>query len=123
MDRTPSPLRAVFKPSILSTGPTQIPELDGYNRIYDNLDVTNTSQKVGRPRTRRGPRGKIADALREARAVHGWAQARAAASLGIPQSVLAGWESGTHRPQGLALRYLLEVWIPRSLDAGKEQDQ
>jgi len=72
--------------------------------------------KVGRPRTKRGPRGKIAEALRAARAARGVTQARAAAELGITQPVLAGWESGARRPSGLALRYLCEVWIPRSLD-------
>lgn len=75
--------------------------------------------KSGRPRQRRGPRGKIAEQLRAVRAARGWSQVRAAENLGVPQSVLAEWESGTARPRALALRYLLEVWIPRNL-AGQE---
>lgn len=79
--------------------------------------------KVGRPRAKRGPRGKLAEALRAARWARGMSQAEAAADLGIVQPVLAKWESGARRPSGLALRYLLEVWIPsapaRANDGGK----
>lgn len=72
--------------------------------------------KVGRRRTRRGPRGKLAEALREARKARGLSQHAAAADLAIPQSALGAWESGARRPSGLALRYLVEVWIPESLE-------
>ena len=79
--------------------------------------------KVGRPRAKRGPRGKLAEALRAARWARGMSQAEAAADLGIVQPVLAKWESGARKPAGLALRYLLEVWIPnapaRANDGGK----
>ena len=40
--------------------------------------------------------------------------------LGIAQPVLAMWESGSRKPTGLALRYLLEVWIPRCLEGREE---
>ena len=76
--------------------------------------------KVGRPRTTRGPRGKLAEALRAARAARGITQAEAAANLGVPQPTVAGWESGARKPAGLALRYLLEVWIPRSFEGREE---
>ena len=83
-----------------------------------------TPPKVGRPRSRRGPRGKLAEALRAARAARGLSQAQAAEDLGIGQPVLARWESGSHKPTGLARRYLLEVWIPKALgerDSGANQ--
>ena len=76
--------------------------------------------RIGRPRTKRGPRGRVAEALRTARAALGVTQAEAAVELGIAQPVLAKWESGSRRPSGLALRYLLEVWIPRSIEGRKE---
>lgn len=83
------------------------------------MGVVATRKKPGRPRLRRGPRGKIADALRSARAARGMSQPQAARELGISTSRLANWETGESRPRGLALRYLLEVWIPRSLE-GRE---
>ena len=78
------------------------------------------SPRIGRPRTTRGPRGKVAEALRAARAARALTQAAAAEELGIVQPVLAAWESGARRPSGLALRYLVEVWIPRSLEGRNE---
>lgn len=66
--------------------------------------------KSGRPRSRKGPRGKLAEALREARAARGLSQHAAAEELGVSQSVLAVFESGARRPRGLALRGLL-CWI------------
>jgi len=82
--------------------------------------VSMNAPRIGRPRTTRGPRGKVAEALRAARAARRLSQAQAATELGIVQSVLARWESGARRPAGLALRYLIEVWIPRSLEGRKE---
>ena len=83
--------------------------------------VSMNATRIGRPRTKRGPRGIVAEALRAARAARGFSQARAAAELGLAQPTFARWESGSRRPSGLALRYLLEVWIPRSLEGRKEE--
>ena len=74
-----------------------------------------SAHRVGRPRSRKGPRGKLAEALRAARAARGMTQHEAAEELGVDQGAFAKWESGSRHPSGLALRYLLEVWIPRSL--------
>ena len=74
-----------------------------------------TFHRLGGPRSRKGPRGKLAEALRAARAARGMTQHEAAADLGVGQPAFAKWETGSRRPSGLTLRYLLEVWIPRSL--------
>ena len=83
-----------------------------YARWY-YLGVDPTA-KGGRPRTKRGPRGKFAEDLRAARWARGMSQAQAAADLGILQPVFARWESGARKPSGLALRYMTEVWIPNA---------
>ena len=79
-----------------------------------------TPGKIGRPRARRGPRGKLAEALRAARAARGMTQAEAAEELRIDQAVLARWEGGARQPKGLSRRYLEEVWIPL---ADREQNR
>ena len=72
----------------------------------------------GRPRQRRGPRGRLAGAVRAARAARGWTQAEAASQLGVARETLARWETGSAKPRGLALRFL-EEWAAR---ARKETD-
>lgn len=78
--------------------------------------------KPGRPRTRRGARGSLAEAMRAVREARGWTQEQAAHDLGITRSRLAMIETGAFKPRGLALRFLLETWIPRSLE-GREEDK
>ena len=72
---------------------------------------------MGRPRTRRGPRGRFADRFRAARAARGLTQEGAAGSLGVGIASVARWEAGTHRPRGIVLR-VVEEWIVRSPKGG-----
>lgn len=72
---------------------------------------------AGRPRTRRGPRGKLAESLRQARSTLGWTQAEAATALGTTQPTWARWESGSAKPRGVALR-LLADWAERMVREG-----
>lgn len=83
---------------------------------WNNAPVSGSSKRPGRPRTRKGPRGKLGKLLRAARAARGVTQAEAAEDLGIDRATLAEYETGSSRPVGLALRYLMEVWIPRSYE-------
>lgn len=87
------------------------------------LEMEGPIGRAGRPRQRRGRRGKLGELLRAARAARGLSQEAAARELGIARTMLAQYETGAQRPVGLALRYLLEVWIPRSLEErGSEGD-
>ncbi|MGK0482457.1 MAG: DNA-binding transcriptional regulator YiaG [Planctomycetota bacterium] len=81
--------------------------------------MTVPDSPAGRPRLEPGPRGQIAEALRKARSRLGWSQVEAAKDLGVPQSTLAAWESGSKRPSHLARRYLVEVWIPKSKETSR----
>lgn len=83
--------------------------------MHNNGDMDGPIGRSGRPRKLRGPRGKVGDLLRAARAARGLSQVAAARELGIDRATLGQYETGSARPVGLARRYLLEVWIPRSL--------
>ncbi|QDV07291.1 Helix-turn-helix domain protein [Planctomycetes bacterium Poly30] len=89
------------------------------DNLYHYIHMTVPDSPAGRPRLEPRPRGKVAEALRKARSRFGWSQVEAAKDLGIPQSTLAAWESGSKRPSHLAQRYLDEVWIPKSKEAGQ----
>lgn len=67
-----------------------------------------------RPRQKKGPRPAIAQRLRAARETRGLTQIAAARELGIADTTLASWESGTRRPSTLARRYL-EAWAAACL--------
>jgi DNA-binding transcriptional regulator YiaG len=69
---------------------------------------------MNRPRSRRGPRGKFAERLREARAALGITQAEAARALSVSALSVARWETGSQHPRGPALRFV-ELWIARAL--------
>lgn len=71
--------------------------------------------KRGRPRTRRGPRGKLATALIAARARRGMTQAQAAEALGLAWTTLARYETGSRVPRGPARRWI-EQWIAEGAD-------
>ena len=64
---------------------------------------------VGRPRERKGRRGKLADELREARRLAGISQDTAALQLGVARVTIARWETGAFRPRGPALRFV-QLW-------------
>lgn len=64
----------------------------------------------GRPRKRRGPRGRFAHALRAARAARELTQEQAARALGVDRATLAKWETGSQRPRGPVLHWV-EAWI------------
>lgn len=69
---------------------------------------------TGRPRARAGRRGRLAERMRQAREAGGLTQESAAATIGVSRVTLARWETGSHRPRSLALRYV-ELWIARAL--------
>ena len=79
----------------------------------DPLEASATMPCMVRRRTRPGPRGSLADALRAARATRGLSQAAAAESIGVHRVTLSKWETGEHRPKGLVLR-LVKAWIKES---------
>lgn len=68
----------------------------------------------GRPRTRPGRRGLIAERLRKARAHLGVTQKEAAIALDVAPVTLARWETGSSRPTGPARRFV-ELWIADAL--------
>ena len=55
----------------------------------------------------------FAERLRAARDARGLTQGQAAADLGCHRVTLAKWETGAHRPNGVALR-AVERWIEES---------
>ena len=69
---------------------------------------------LGRPRSRSGRRGLLAERLRRARGALQLSQETAAATIGMSQVTLARWETGSHRPRGPAVRFV-ELWISRAL--------
>ena len=71
-------------------------------------------KKAGRPRSRPGRRGRLADLLRRARTALGLTQEKAAGSLGVARVTLARWETGSHRPRGPAAKFV-EVWAAHAL--------
>ena len=68
----------------------------------------------GRPRTRIGRRGFIAERLRKVRAHLGVTQKEVAITIGVAPVTLARWETGSSRPRGLARRFV-ELWIADAL--------
>ena len=73
----------------------------------------------GRPRRRPGRRGRFAERLRAARHHLEATQERTAKAIGVSRVTLARWETGSHRPSGLARRYV-ELWIEAALAEGQE---
>lgn len=72
-----------------------------------------------RPRVRKEPRGPFARAFRAARAARGMTQAQAAEDLGVGRVTVARWETGSHRPEGLARRFVV-AWIKKTRKRGAD---
>jgi DNA-binding transcriptional regulator YiaG len=68
----------------------------------------------GRPRSRPGRRGALAERIRQARTARSLNQDRAAEAIGVSRVTLARWETGSHRPRGPALRFV-ELWVAAAL--------
>jgi DNA-binding XRE family transcriptional regulator len=74
----------------------------------------NLHMNRGRPRIRRGRRTRLGERLRYVRAELRLNQDRAADAIGVSRVTLARWETGSHQPRGLALRFV-EQWIDTAL--------
>lgn len=85
--------------------------------LVHNNGVSEAPRRVGRPRTRRGPRPAVAQRLIETRRRLGLSQAKAASDLGVSLATLARWEAGLDRPSRMAER-LIFFWFATRLGAG-----
>jgi len=56
----------------------------------------------------------LADRLRQARTALSLNQDRAAEAIGVSRVTLARWETGSHRPRGIAMRFV-ELWAAHAL--------
>lgn len=68
----------------------------------------------GRPRERKGRRGRFGERLRAARREVAVTQAKAADLIGVDRVTVARWETGSSSPRGAARRFV-ELWIAAAL--------